>query len=363
MSKQMLLPPLQTEAELMAQMTEPTPAVCEAVQALDGDIMVLGVAGKMGPTLAELLVRAGAKRVIGVSRFSSPDSRRYLDSVGVETVACDLLDDESVAKLPDAPYLYLLAGFKFGSSGAPSLNWAMNTLVPAKLMERFPDSRMVYVSSGNVYRYMPVAGSGAAENAPLGPVGEYAESRLGGERLVEYYSERQETPTLIVRLFYATELRYGIILDIATKVKEQTPIDLSMGYANQIWQGDACDMLARSFPLCASPADVINLTGTDTLSVREVAESLGERLGVAPIFTGAPEETALLGDATRYVDTFGAPRVPSAQIIEWVAWWVETRGLDAGQADEVREQDRGLLNGPVLFNASRFQLQESVGDE
>ncbi len=331
MSTQTLLPPLRSEQELMAQMTAPTPAVREAVQALDSDIMVLGVAGKMGPTLAEMLVRAGAKRVIGVSRFSSPDSRRYLDSVGVDTVACDLLDDESVAKLPDAPYLYLLAGFKFGSSGAPSLNWAMNTLVPAKLMERFPASRMVYVSSGNVYRFMPVDGSGADEDAALGPVGEYAESRLGGERLVEYYAERNGTPTLIVRLFYATELRYGIILDIATKVKEQTPIDLAMGYANQIWQGDACDMLARSFPLCASPADIINLTGTEKLSVQAVAESLGERLGVAPIFTGEPEPTALLGDATRYVETFGAPRVPPEQIIDWVAWWVKHDGATLGK--------------------------------
>ncbi len=331
MSKQTVLPPLQSEEQLMAQMTAPTPEVCTAVQALDGDIMVLGVAGKMGPTLAELLVHAGAKRVIGVSRFSSPDSRRYLDSVGVETVACDLLDDASVAKLPDAPYLYLLAGFKFGSSGAPSLNWAMNTLVPAKLMERFPNSRMVYVSSGNVYRFMPVDGGGADEDAPLGPVGEYAESRLGGERLVEYYAEKNSTPTLIVRLFYATELRYGIILDIATKVNDRTPIDLSMGYVNQIWQGDACDMLARSFPLCASPADVINLTGTETLSVQAVAEALGERLGVAPIFTGKPEATALLGDATRYVETFGAPRVPAEQIIDWVATWVKHEGATLGK--------------------------------
>jgi nucleoside-diphosphate-sugar epimerase len=330
-SKGSPLPPIRTEAELMAQMTAPTPAACEAVQALDGDVMVLGVAGKMGPTLAELLVRAGAKRVIGVSRFSSPDSRRYLDSVGVETVACDLLDDKAVAKLPDAPNLFLLAGFKFGSSGAPSLNWAMNTLVPAKLMERFPNSRMVYVSSGNVYKFMPVDSSGAAEDAPLGPVGEYAESRLGGERLVEYYSEKNNTTTLIVRLFYATELRYGIILDIATKVKEQTPIDLAMGYANQIWQGDACDMLVRSFPLCASPAGVINLTGTETLSVRAVAESLGERLGVEPVFTGEPESTALLGDASRYVDTFGAPQVPAEQIIEWVAWWVKHEGSTLGK--------------------------------
>ena len=330
-SKQTVLPPLRSEEQLMAQMTAPTPEVCAAVQALDGDIMVLGVAGKMGPTLAELLVRAGAKRVIGVSRFSSPESRRYLDSVGVETVACDLLDDASVAKLPDAPYLYLLAGFKFGSSGAPSLNWAMNTLVPAKLMERFPDSRMVYVSSGNVYCFMPVDGSGADEYSPLGPVGEYAESRLGGERLVEYYAEKNSTPTLIVRLFYATELRYGIILDIATKVNDRTPIDLSMGYANQIWQGDACDMLARSFPLCASPADVINLTGTETLSVQAVAEALGERLGVAPIFTGKPEPTALLGDATRYVETFGAPRVPAEQIIDWVATWVKHEGATLGK--------------------------------
>ena len=354
MSKQTMLPPLRTEAELMAQMTAPTPAVCEAVQALDGDIMVLGVAGKMGPTLAELLVRAGAKRVIGVSRFSSPALRHYLDGVGVETVACDLLDDESVAKLPDAPYLYLLAGFKFGSSGAPSLNWAMNTLVPAKLMERFPDSRMVYVSSGNVYRFMPVDGSGADEDAPLGPVGEYAESRLGGERLVEYYAERQGTPTLIARLFYATELRYGIILDIATKVKDRTPIDLSMGYANQIWQGDACDMLARSFPLCASPADVINLTGTDTLSVREVAEALGERLGMSRRYSyrrAGGHRVARRCDALRR-DVRRAPRAVGTnhRVGSLVG---QARRLYAGQTDKVREQNRQLLKTALCLRDSR----------
>ena len=343
MSKQTLLPPLQTEEELMAQMTEPTPAVCEAVQALDGDIMVLGVAGKMGPTLAELLVRAGAKRVIGVSRFSSPESRRYLDKVGVETVACNLLDDDSVAKLPDAPYLYLLAGFKFGSSGAPSLNWAMNTLVPAKLMERFPTSRMVYVSSGNVYRFMPVDGSGAAEDAPLGPVGEYAESRLGGERLVEYYAAKNGTPTLIARLFYATELRYGIILDIATKVKEQDADRSVYGLRQPDLAGRRLRHACALVPALRQPGRRDQLDRHRYAFRPRSRRISGRAHGCG---TGIHRRTGRNGAARRRDALRGNVRRPPRAVgtDHRVGRLVgKTRGLDAGQTDEVRKQNRQLL--------------------
>jgi nucleoside-diphosphate-sugar epimerase len=321
-----LLPPLETEEALIAQMTAPSEAVREAVGQLDGDVMILGVAGKMGPTLAELLVRAGARNVLGVSRFSDAAQRDYLESVGVRTIKCDLLDDQSLQALPDAPYILLLAGFKFGATGNEPMTWAMNTLVPAKVMQRFPSSRIVYVSSGNVYRFTDVTGRGAAEADPLEPIGEYAQSRLGGERLVQFYAERNGTPTVIVRLFYATELRYGIILDIAQKVQQGQPIDLAMGHVNQVWQGDANACLARSFPLCSVPARIINLTGPEVLAVREIAHRLGDLLGRQVAFQGKESPTALLGDASEAARIFGPPAVPPDQIIAWVAWWIQHGG-------------------------------------
>lgn len=321
-----LLPPLETEEALIAQMTTPSEAVCEAARQLEGGVMILGVAGKMGPTLAELLVRAGAPEVIGVSRFSDPTVRDYLESVGVRTIRCDLLDDQGLQALPDIPNIFLLAGFKFGATGNEPLTWAMNTLVPARVMQRYPKARMIYISSGNVYRFTDVTGHGAAETDALDPIGEYAQSRLGGERLVQFYAERHQTPTLIVRLFYATELRYGIILDIAQKVQQGQPIDLSMGHVNQIWQGDANAYLARSFPLCAVPARILNLTGLDILSVREIAHRLGERLGRKPILQGQESPTALLGDAREMARLFGPPSISPDQIIAWVAWWVQHGG-------------------------------------
>ena len=316
------IPLIENEQVLIAQMTTPSPEVVEAVSRLNGDIMILGVSGKMGPTLAELLVKAGARRVIGVARFSNPRQQDYLESVGVHTIPCDLLNDRALHDLPNAPYIFLLAGHKFGSTGNEPLTWAMNTLLPAKVMQRFPNARIIYVSSGNVYRYVNVDDGGATESAPLDPIGEYAQSRLGGERLVQFYSSRNSTPVVIVRLFYATELRYGIILDLALRIYNREPIDLTMGHVNQIWQGDANACLARSFPLCESPARIINLTGPDILSVREIAEQLGTLTGISPIFKGKESDTALLGDATEAIQTFGPPKVTPAMMIEWVAWWV-----------------------------------------
>ncbi len=324
-------PCIETEAQLIDIMTEPSDAVKAAVGQLDGDILILGVGGKMGPTLAELLVRAGARRVIGVSRFSAEEQRRYLEQRGVETVQADLLDERALVDLPDAPNIFLLAGFKFGASGNQPMTWAMNTWLPGRVLQRYADARIVYVSSGNVYAFSPVHGGGATEDAPVGPVGEYAQSRLGGERIAEYFSQTQATPLVIVRLFYATELRYGIIHDIAWKVYHGDPIDLAMGHVNQIWQGDANAYLARMLPLCTAPPTVINLTGRDILSVRTLAEQLGELLERRPVFRGQETDTALLGDTSALVEQFGPPPTPPDRIVQWMAHWVRINGRSLGK--------------------------------
>jgi nucleoside-diphosphate-sugar epimerase len=313
---------IETEAELIDRMTMPSPAVTEAVGKLQGKVMILGIAGKMGPTLGELLKRAGAE-VLGVSRFSDPNTRRGLEERGIETVPCDLLDEDRLRSLPGAPHIVLMAGFKFGSSGDPSATWAANAMLPARVLQRFPDSQVIYLSSGNVYPFTTTSGKGADESHPVDPVGEYAQSRLGGERLAQHEAERNGTPLLLVRLFYASELRYGIVLDLAQKIWERTPIDLEMGYVNQIWQGDANAYLAQMFPLCETPARVINMTGDEVLSVRALAVELGRHLNVEPLFQGRESETALVGDATALFERLGRPTVPVSTLVSWVAHWVK----------------------------------------
>ena len=315
-----------SEEALIDQMTKPSRAVTRAVAALDGDVLILGVGGKMGPTLAELLVRAGARRVIGVSRYSDGKVRTRLEEAGVETIQADLLKEEDLARLPDAPYVLFLAGFKFGATGNSPMTWAMNAWLPGRIMQRYAASRVIYVSSGNVYAYTPVTTGGSDEEAGIGPVGEYAQSRLGGERIAEHHCVEQGTPLLIVRLFYATELRYGIMHDLGRKIHEDVPIDLAMGHVNQIWQGDANSYLARMFPFCSSPATILNLTGPDVLSVRSVSEMLGRQLERKPRFTGQESETALLGDARRLFDILGKPEMPAEKIADWVAHWIGTGG-------------------------------------
>jgi nucleoside-diphosphate-sugar epimerase len=333
------LPPIETEEALIDQMTTPSTEVKEAVAGIDGDIMILGIAGKMGVTLGELLVRAGASNVIGVSRFSKPADREYLEARGIRTEKCDLTDDAGLSALPDCRHIFLMAGHKFGATGNESLTWAMNTLLPAKVMQRFPEARVVYVSSGNVYRFSSPADGGATESSPVDPIGEYAQSRLGGERMVEFFSQRNGTPAAIVRLFYATELRYGIILDIGQRIWDGQPIDLAMGYVNQIWQGDANAYLARSFPLCASPAHVINLTGAEILKVRDIAGRLGQLMGKEPIFQGEEAGTALLGDPSALMNEMGMPAVPPKHIIEWVAGWVMNGGPTLGKPTKYEARD------------------------
>ena len=330
--------PITSLPDLIEKMTTPSPTLKQAVSDLGGEIMILGVAGKMGPTLAELIIRSGGK-VIGVDLFPDPAIKSYLETLGVKAIQCDLFDDQKLKELPHASHIILMAGTKFGSSANEPFTWAMNAYLPGKIVERFRDSKIVYLSSGNVYKFSDVTGSGATENDVLEPIGEYAMSRLGGERLVQFVAQQNQTPTCIVRLFYATELRYGIIHDIASKIKNKIPIDLSMGYFNQIWQGDANAFIVRCLALCAIPAKIINLTGPEVLSVRQVAGRLGELMGIEPKLIGNESPTALLGDASEIFKHFGKPLISIDQIIEWAAWWVMHEGASLGKPTKFEKRD------------------------
>lgn len=311
---------------------------------MKGDLILLGVAGKMGPTLALRAKRAadaaGRKpRIIGVSRFSEPGARKLLDDAGIETVEADLLDWVKVATLPAAENVIFMAGRKFGSSGDASLTWAMNVHAPAMVCERYKESRIVAFSSGNIYPFVPVVSGGATEETPLQPVGEYAQSVLGRERMFEYYSNRYGTPVVLLRLNYAAELRYGVLLDIGTAVFERRLVDLRMGAANVIWQGDANSVCLRAFPLCASPAAVLNLTGPETLSVREIALKFGRHFGIEPQFSGEESPNALLNNASRCHRLFGYPSVTPDELIEWIAGWLSEGGATHGKPTHFETRD------------------------
>src|SRR4029077_7833498 len=255
-----------TEQQLEDLLSEPNEADARAMADLDGDLLILGVAGKMGPSLARRARRACElagvkKRIIGVARFSTAGTREFLDRNGIETIAADLLDPDAVAALPDADNVIFMTGRKFGSTGSEHLTWAMNVFQPGTAAERFRRSRIVAFSSGNVYPLVPVLQGGATESTPPAPVGEYAQSALGRERMLEYFSSRHGTPMTILRLNYAIDLRYGVLLDVGLKVFERRVVDLTTGHANVIWQGDANSVCLRSFAHCQYPPTILNLTG------------------------------------------------------------------------------------------------------
>lgn len=320
-----------TVDQLEDVLSEPGREDVEALGALAGDLLILGVGGKMGPSLARRAARAAAAagkrtRVTGAARFSEPGVRDFLERSGVQTIAADLLDPASLQSLPDAPNVIFMAGRKFGSSGQAHLTWAMNTFLPGLVAERFRNSRFVVFSSGNVYPFVPAQGGGATEETNPAPVGEYAISALGRERMFEYFSSRHGTPVTILRLNYAIDLRYGVLLDVGVKVFNRQPVDVTMGHVNIIWQGDANSVCLRSFPLCQSPPAVLNLTGPDTLAVRSIASRFGKIFGIEPVIEGVEAETALLNNASRCHKLLGRPAVPVDQMIEWVAAWIAMGG-------------------------------------
>ena len=336
--------PITTAEELEEHLSRPTPALVEELGRLQGDLVILGVGGKMGPTLGRMARRAmdqaGSKRaVVGVARFTDPRAREALEAAGVRTVACDLLDREAVSKLPDAAAAVFMAGMKFGSTGSESTTWAMNTYLPALVSERYPKIPTVVFSTGNVYPFMPVKSGGAVESVPPGPIGEYAQSCLGRERTFEFFSRKFGTPVAIYRLNYAVELRYGVLLEIAQKVWNGEPVDARMGYVNVIWQGDANAMALRCLAAASSPPEIFNVTGTETLAVRNLAERLGERLGKRPTIGGTEEPNALLSNASKAHARFGSRSADLETIISWVARWVKAGGATLGKPTHFETRD------------------------
>jgi nucleoside-diphosphate-sugar epimerase len=332
-----------TDAELDELLSRPTPDDVAAAAALNGDLLILGAGGKMGPSLARLARRAsdeagGRRRVGAVSRFRTPGVARDLSVHGVETMPCDLLDARALADLPDAPNVVLIAGQKFGTTGDPATTWALNAYLPAAVVRRFPAARVVVFSTGNVYPLVPVTGGGATENDPVEPVGEYAQSALARERLVTFFAVRQQAPAAILRLNYAVELRYGVLRDLADRVASRQPVDLTMGWVNVIWQRDANSVALRALAACAVPPLVLNVTGSEKLSVRDLATRLGQRLGVSPVFVGREAETALLSDASRCRAVFGSPTVDAATALDWVADWVRRGGSSLGKPTHFDER-------------------------
>jgi nucleoside-diphosphate-sugar epimerase len=316
-----------SEQQLDELLSEPSQADARAMAEMAGDLLILGVAGKMGPSLAKRARRASEqagcpRRILGVARFSDPGVKQDLEDGGIETIAADLLEPGALAKLPDAPNVIFMAARKFGSTGAEHLTWAMNTLLPALVAGRYAASRIVAFSTGNVYPLVPVKNGGAAEDIAPAPIGEYAQSALGRERIFEFFSRQNGTPVALLRLNYAVELRYGVLLDIGQKVFERRPVELAMGHVNVIWQGDANSIALRSFALCQSPPAVLNVTGPETLAVRWIARKFGERFGIEPTFDGAEADTALVSNAARCHRLFGYPSVSVEQMIEWVADWI-----------------------------------------
>ena len=310
--------------DLERELSRPTEADIAFMRRLDGDILILGASGKMGPSLARLCRNAAdasgkPRRILAVSRNAAAEA-------GIEAIACDLLQREQVADLPECPNVLYLAGRKFGSSGSPELTWAMNTVVPAIVAEKFWRSRIVVFSTGNVYPFRPASGGGSVETDLPAPVGEYAQSCLGRERVFEYYSRQRELPCLLFRLNYAVDLRYGVLVDIARKVYGGAPVELGVPAFNVIWQRDANSYALRSLELAASPPRILNVTGTETLTVRDTANWFGERFGRPCRFEGTEGPTALLSDASACRELLGAPEVSAEQLMEMVARWVEGGG-------------------------------------
>jgi nucleoside-diphosphate-sugar epimerase len=336
-------PAINTEEALEDLLSEPHAGVVDLMARLSGDLILLGVAGKMGPTLARMARRASdaagvRRRVIGVARFSA-GGQEALEAQGIETLRCDLLNADEVARLPDAANVLFMVGRKFGTAGDTATTWALNSYLPGLICRKYNRSHIVAFSTGNIYAFTPVERGGSQEDDSPAPVGEYGMSCLGRERVFEFFSRSLGIPLALVRLNYACELRYGVLVDLARRVWTEQPIDLAMGYLNTIWQGDANAMALRAFAHAATPPWVVNVTGPEQLSVRTVATRLGELMNKPVQFTGTEAATALLSNAERGLQTLGPVRVSAAQLIEWVAHWVMHGGRSLDKLTHFEARD------------------------
>jgi nucleoside-diphosphate-sugar epimerase len=318
----------------------PSQALIDDLRKADGDIMILGVAGKMGPTLAGLAKAAlPDHRIIGVARFSDASVKEWLQAHGIETINCDLLDEAAINTLPKIPNIIFMAGRKFGAEGDLSLTWAMNAHVPALVAQAFRDSRIVTFSTGCVYPFVPVDGTGADEETAPNPPGEYAQSCVGRERMFEYFSRKFATPGRLFRLNYAIDMRYGVLHDIGAKVLQGQPIDVGLGHVNFIWQGDAAAQALRCLAHCDTPTSPINISGHEILAVRDLAAKFGKLLGREPIIVGQEEPTAWLTNTSQAIKLFGLPIVDTERLIAWTADWVARSMPSLGKPTKYEVRD------------------------
>lgn len=335
---------MQDISKTVEELLQPSEALVSDMARLKGDVLILGVGGKIGPSLALLAKQAidksgVPKKVIGVSRFSEPGLKEQLEKDGIETYTADLLNEEELNSLPDAENVLYLAGTKFGTTGKEAFTWAMNTFLPGIVAEKYKNSRIVVYSTGNVYPFVPVISGGADEETNPAPIGEYGQSCLGRERVFQHFSQKYQTPLLVYRLNYANDLRYGVLVEIAKAVKEERAIDLTTGHVNVIWQGDNNEFTLRSLHHCSAPAKLLNITGPETVSVRWLAKQFGKLFGKEPLFTGQEQSSALLNNAAESFRMFGYPKVGLKQMIEMTAEWL-------------------LHDGATIYKPTHFQERE-----
>ena len=333
-----------TKEEILNELLQPSDHLISDIAALDGDLLILGAGGKMGPNLARVakqaIDKAGVvKRVIAVARFSEIGLQKQFEQEGVETIKADLLNENELQALPNVKNVIYMAGVKFGTQSNAALTWVMNSYLPGRVAQKFKESKIVVFSTGNIYPLTPVPDGGATENTTPYPVGEYGQSCLGRERVFQYFAGINDTPLFLYRLNYANDVTYGVLLEIAKAVNEGKPIDLSMGHFNAIWQGDANEIAIRALHHCSTPATIVNVSGPETISVKRIAGAFGRMLGKEAIFVNEEKSTALLSNTSQCSKMFGYPKVSLAVMMELVANWMIEGGRTLQKPTNFQQRD------------------------